>query len=165
MANQLMTAYMRKLQSLCCGELQLLAFLGDVAEQVSDFKFGSSVHGLQRLCGERKDSLEMMAADHGFVGMEDDGDGMSRLVTEGRHELRHCARGRSRDVVIADICTPLHHFLLRNYRLARELAGRLGLDEDAARLADLMDLVEERFPPALDRPVRRTAFARPALAV
>lgn len=165
MANELKTAYTRKLRTLCCSELQLLAFLGDVTEQVSDFKFGSSIHGLQRLCREREDALEMMAADHGFICTEVDGDGMSRLVTEGRHELRHCARGRSRDVVIADICASLHRFLLGNYRLARKLAERLGLGDDAVRLTDLMDLVEERFPQPSDPPVRRTAFARPALAV
>jgi hypothetical protein len=68
-------------------------------------------------------------------------------------------------VVIADICISLHRFLVVNYRLARNLANRLEWADDASRLEELMDLLEERFPQTCDRPIRRTAFAGPSLAV
>ena len=165
MANELETAYFRKLRTIYSSELQMIGFLADLAEQTADFKFGSSMHGVLRLCGERLEALEKIAADHEFSPEGDDGEAMERLVNEGRHELRHCARGRSRDVVIADICISLHRFLLPNYRLAHSLADRLELTDDANRLEELMDLVEERFPQTCDHPVRRTAFAPAALAV
>jgi ferritin-like metal-binding protein YciE len=166
MAKELETAYFRKLQTLYCNELQMTGFLADLTDQTADFKFGSSMHGVLRLCHERGEALEKIAADHEFSPDGDDDEAMDRLLTEGRHELRHCSRGRSRDVVIADICISLHRFLMVNYRLARNLAERLGLTEDASRLEELMELVEERFPQTCERPVvRRIAFAPPALAV
>ncbi|RYD65987.1 MAG: DUF892 family protein [Verrucomicrobiaceae bacterium] len=165
MAKELETAYFRKLRTIYSSELQMVGFLADLAEQTADFKFGSSMHGVLRLCSERLEALEKIAVDHEFSPEGDDGEAMERLVTEGRHELRHCARGRSRDVVIADICISLHRFLLPNYRLARNLAERLELSEDASRLEELMDLLEERFPQVSDHPVRRTVFAPAALAV
>ena len=165
MAKELETAYFRKLQTVYCNELQMIGFLADLAEQTADFKFGSSMHGVLRLCSERVEALERIAADHEVSPVGDDGETMERLVTEGRHELRHCARGRSRDVVIADVCISLHRFLVAHYRLARKLANRVEWTDDASRLEELIDLLEERFPQTCDRPVRRTAFAPAALAV
>ena len=165
MAKELETAYFRKLRMIYCSELQMIGFLADLAEQTADFKFGSSMQGVLRLCGERIEALEKIAVDREFWPEGDDGEVMERLVTEGRHELRHCARGRSRDVVIADICISLHRFLVVNYRLARNLANRLEWADDASRLEELMDLLEERFPQTCDHSVRRSAFAPAALAV
>jgi ferritin-like metal-binding protein YciE len=165
MANELETAYLRKLQTMYCNELQMIGFVADLADQTSDFKFGSAVNGILRLCRERGEVLEKIAADHGFLPDGDSDETMERLLAEGRHELRHSSRGRARDVVIADICISLHRFLVVNYRLARNLADRLGWPDDASRLEELLELLEERFPQSSDHPIRRTVFARPALAV
>ena len=165
MANEMENAYFRKLRMIYCSELQLISLLPELSEQITDFKFSSSINGLLRLCRERRGALEMIASDHAISPAGDDCDTMRRLVTEGRHELRHCSRGQSRDVVIADVCVSVHRLLVVNYGMARNLAVRLGLAGDADRLEELIDLIVERFPQTCEYPAPRTAFAPPALAI
>lgn len=162
--EELELAYLGKLHALSCIERQMLDFVADLSDQTTDFKFGSSIHGLLRLCRERHESLESMQSEY-EITPEADGDGnMKRLIADGMHELRRSPRGRSRDVAIADICISLHRFLLVNYRLAHDLASRLGWTDHESRLGELVDLIIERFPQRSERPAQRTAFSRPALA-
>jgi ferritin-like metal-binding protein YciE len=165
MANEMENAYFRKLRMIYCSELQMISLLPDLSAQITDFKLGSSIDGLLRLCRERRNALEMIAMDHAISVAGDDCETMRKLVGEARQELRHCSRGLSRDEVVADVCVSVHRLLVIHYSLARNLAARLGLEGDADRLEELIDLIVERFPQTCEYPGPRTAFARPAMAI
>lgn len=162
--EELELAYLRKLHAISSIEIQMRDFVADLSDQTTDFKFGSSIHGLVRLCRERQQALESMLSENENPVEAEGSENMKRLIADGLHELRHSARGQSRDVVIADICISLHRFLLVNYGLAEDMALQLGWIDHETRLGELVDLIVERFPQRSESPARRTAFSRPALA-
>lgn len=153
MANELANAYFRKLRRIYCGELQLISLLPDLSARLADFKPGVPGNGLLRLCRERRNVLETIAAEHAISAAGDDCDAMRHLIAETRRELHHSSsRGRSRDEVVAEACVSVHRLLVIHYSLARNLAARLGIRGDAERLEALIDLIVERFPQTCDYP-------------
>lgn len=147
-----MNAYFRKLRMIYCSELQLISLFPELAGQIDDFKRTSALHGLLRLARERRDVIEMIAADHGISSAGDDCESMRRLISEGRQLLWHCSRGQSREAIVGQVCVSVHRLLVVNYSMTRNLAARLGLNSDARRIEEMIDLIVERFPEACDHP-------------
>jgi ferritin-like metal-binding protein YciE len=164
MKSDLMNAYFRKLRMVYCSELQMISLFPELADQIDDFKRTSALHGLLRLARERRDVVEMIAADHEISSAGDDCESMRRLISEGRQLLWHCSRGLSRDAIVAQVCLSVHRLLVMNYSMTRNLAARLGLSSDADRLEALIDLIVERFPEACDHPAPTSDFGARALA-
>lgn len=163
MRSDLQNAYFRKLRKIYCSELQLISLFPDLAAEVVDFKLTSAVNGLLRLTRERRDVIEMIAADHGISSAGDDCESMRRLISEGRQQLWQCSRGQSRDGIVIQVCLSVHRLLVVNYSMIRNLAARLGLSSDADRIEELIDLMVQRFPEACDQPAPKFESRIPAL--
>lgn len=146
MASQLKNFYFRKLRMVYCSELQLISFLPDLEPLTSAGKFNPTASDLLNLCRQRRNTLEVIAANQDFSIAGDDCQTMRRTISAGRQNLRNCTRGQSREAEALSIVTAVHQLLVVNYSIARSLAVRLQLRRDAKRIEELVDKIVLHVP-------------------
>ena len=68
------------------------------------------------------------------------------IVEEELNEVLHARGNTERRVLALEACARMHHQLINGYRIARELAHRLGHQRHAARIDVLLARMSDSFP-------------------
>ncbi|WP_367870887.1 DUF892 family protein [Luteolibacter sp. Populi] len=144
MSNDVAGLYFRKLRMLHCSELQLISFYSEVAAHAAD----DSVEAMTDDCRERRNRLEQLAVNHGISIAGDDCQSMRRLIAASRMNLAddHASCGD----LATGICESVHRLQILNYSVARSLAAKERLKDDAAELDRMLDRMVDRFPTACE---------------
>lgn len=155
MPADFLNLYFRKLRMLYCSELQLISFLPELAARADAKALRAGLQQELGLCRGRRDALEILAAIHGIAAAGDDCEPMRRLITGCRAALNETAWHFPGDDDLRSIGGAVHRLQLLNYGVARSLAHRAKLPEDAEQLDPLLDALLDRYPETCDPPAHR----------
>ncbi len=138
MKHPLHPHYGLQLAALQAAEAQFLSLLNELQLSLPSLK--SFLGGIESDSRQRGDCLRLL------LTTAEPAAGATAIAEAGMDEVLHARGNTERRTLALGICARMHHQLVNGYRIARELAQRLGHPRDAARIDLLLARMSDSFP-------------------
>lgn len=138
MKHPLHPHYGLQLAALQATEAQFLSLVNDLQLVLPSLQ--SYLGGIESDSLQRGDCLRLLRSSIAPVAV-------SAAIAEGElQEVLHARGNTERRGLALGACARMHHHLINGYRIARELAHRLGHQRHAARIDVLLARMSDSFP-------------------
>ena len=138
MKHPLHPHYGLQLAALQATEAQFLSLLSELQHSLPSLQ--SYLGGLESDSRQRGDCLRLLQTSMAPVAAS------AALAEGGLKEVLLARSNTERRVLALGVCARMHHQLINGYRIARELAHRLGHPGHAARIDLLLARMSDSFP-------------------
>jgi hypothetical protein len=133
--------YPRHVVSLLASEARFLSLIEEIQHLVPWVR--ACLSGVETDSRQRIDSLRLLATAH---PAELPTQGMGREEDNGLGEVLSARGNSERRALALRLCSRQHRALMNDYRIARELAHRLGHRQPAERIDLLLGRMTDTFP-------------------